>query len=74
MAAITEQCILEHLQLHEGRGDAEHVPLPDPVADQGQPHWFKDFLLTLIYRESEIGIVPCIFYLLTFAKCNVELL
>ena len=71
---VTELHILEHLKLHDEHGDAERVPPPDPVADQGQPHWFKDFLLTLIYRESEIGIVPCIFYLLTFAKCNVELL
>ena len=31
-------------QLHDEHGDAERVPPPDPVADQGQPHWVQDFL------------------------------
>ena len=43
-AAVTELHILEHLKLHDKHGDAEHVPPPDPVTDQGQPHWVQDFL------------------------------
>ena len=44
MAAVTELHILEHLKLHDKHGDAEHVPPPHSVADQGQPHWVQDFL------------------------------
>ena len=44
MAAVTELLVLEHLKLLDKHGDAEHVPPPDPVTDQGQPHWVQDFL------------------------------
>ena len=43
-ATVTELCVLEHLKLNDEQGDAEHVLPPDPVADQGQPHWVQDFL------------------------------
>ena len=44
MAAVTELRVLEHLKLHDEDGDAVRVPPPDPVTDQGQPHWVQDFL------------------------------
>ena len=53
---VTELRILEHLKLPDEHGDAERVPPPDPVADQGQPHWYQDFLSFVpkgIYREKK---------------------
>ena len=44
MAEVTELCVLEHLKLHDELGDAQLVPPPEPVAEQGQPHWVQDFL------------------------------
>ena len=41
---VTELRVLEHLKLHDEDGDAVCVPPPDPVTDQGQPHWVQDFL------------------------------
>ena len=41
---VTELLVLEHLKLHDKHGDAERVPPPHSVADQGQPHWVQDFL------------------------------
>ena len=41
---VTELHVLEHLKLHDKHGDAERVPPPHSVADQGQPHWVRDFL------------------------------
>ncbi len=67
-AAVTE--LLEHLKLHDEHGDAECVSPPDTVADQGQPHWYQDFL-SFVAKQKK-GKLNCSLHFLPSGICKVN--